>query len=478
MRLKALTPRRRRLARALAAACWWALVAWFVRQTLHTRGTQPEHLIATVVLAYLAVWCPVLALASWSPAGKLARLGACTASFATAFAMVEAPSALGVMDYREVFHTPTPPWKRSGNLPDPDLLFVRKPDQRLRLRFQGSDRHGLQGMPPGPAYDCDTTLDAQGFRNPSALESAEVALIGDSFVEGLQVADAELVSARLSAKIDAPVANLGRTGYGPRQELAVLKRYGPRLGPRTCVWFFYEGNDLQDLDSYPADRDRVRSLRPESFRKAWYARSFSRNAAGWLVRRDDRDAEITAQSRTGKRRDAASSATNLYFSCGVHEGDASAVAGRAKPEKMERLREVFAEAAAACRRQGMDLVVAFVPAKFRVYRDLCEFAPDSPCPAWPVDDLPAKVLEAVRAASPDIGFLDLTPALRTRAEAGELVYLPDDTHWSAQGHQAAAEAVAEVLGDRQRLVRDQLTSARSPGPGWPTGSTGRTRSGP
>ncbi|WP_165066087.1 alginate O-acetyltransferase AlgX-related protein [Paludisphaera rhizosphaerae] len=479
MRRTAMTPRRRRLARVLTAACWWALVAWFARQTLHTRDAQPEHLIATVVLAYLAAWCPVLAMARWSPAGKLARIGACTTSLVAAFTLMESPAALGVVDYREVFHTPTPPWKRSGNLPDPDLLFVRKPDQRLRLRFQGSDRHDLRGMPPGPAYDCDTTLDAQGFRNPARLESAEVALIGDSFVEGLQVADAELVSARLSALIDAPVANLGRTGYGPRQELAVLNRYGPQLGPRTCVWFFYEGNDLQDLDSYPTDRDRVRALRPESFRKAWYARSFARNAAGWLVRRDDRDAAIPAQSRTGRRHDASSSsATDLYFSCGVHEGNASAVAGRAKPEKLERLKEVFADAAASCRRQGMDLVVAFVPAKFRVYRDLCEFDADSPCPGWQVDDLPAKVQEAVRAASPEISFLDLTPALRTRAEAGELVYLADDTHWSAQGHQAAAEAVAEVLGDRRRLVRDQLTSARSPGPDWPTGSTGRTRSGP
>lgn len=459
MRPTALTPRRRRLARALAAACWWGLVAWLARETLRARDAQPEHLMATVVLAYLAAWCPVLALARWGPAGKLARFGACTASLATAFALMEAPAALGVVDYREIFHTPTPPWKRSGNLPDPDLLFVRRPDQRLRLRFQGSDRHGLRNVPAGPAYDCDTTLDAQGFRNPNRLDAAEIVLVGDSFVEGLQVADSELVSARLAAVTNSPVANLGRTGYGPRQELAVLSRYGPRFGPRTCVWFFYEGNDLQDLDAYPSDRDRVRALRPESFRKAWYARSFARNAAGWLVRRDDRDAAAVARSRAGAFRTATGETTDVYFSCGVHEGDASAVADRAKPKKLERLREVFAEAAATCRAKGVDLVVAFVPAKFRVYRDSCRFDADSPCPSWPVDELPAKIGETVRAASPEIGFLDLTPALRTRAEAGQLVYLTDDTHWSAEGHQTAALAIADVIGDRRRDVGNRLTSA-------------------
>nr|WP_303652466.1 hypothetical protein [Paludisphaera mucosa] len=149
---------------------------------------------------------------------------------------------------------------------------------------------------------------------------------------------------------------------------------------------------------------------------------------------------------------------------------------------MERLSRVFAEAAASCRARGVEMVVAFVPTKFRVYRDLCRFEADSPCPEWPVDDMPGAVAKAVAKASPAIGFVDLTARLRDRAEAGELVYLADDTHWSAAGHRAAALAVAECLDDRERMrnATAGLTSEPSPGPGpgWPSGSTGRTRSGP
>ncbi|WP_165245308.1 alginate O-acetyltransferase AlgX-related protein [Paludisphaera soli] len=447
-------PRRRRLARLLIAAGWWGLVGWFVRETLRTRDAGAEHLIAAAALAYLAAWCPILALARWSPPGKLARFGACTASIAAAFLAVEIPAALGVVDYREVFHTPTPPWRRSGNLPDPDLLYARKPDQRLRLRFEGSDRHGLRDAPPATPYTCDVTLDGLGFRNPPGLEAADVVLVGDSFVEGLQVGDDELISTKLAERMGAPVANLGRTGYGPRQELAVLDRHAAGFRPRACVWFFYEGNDLQDLAAYESDRERVKALRPESPRRAWYGRSFVRNAAGWLTRSSARDATVPARERAGAFRDDQGASTPIYFSCGVHEGDAEAVPGRAKPETMARLKEVFAEAEALCRARGIELVVAFVPSKFRVYRDLCAFEAGSPCPGWPVDDLPNAVAKAAREASPAIEFVDLTPRLHAEAEAGKLVYLPDDTHWSADGHQVAALAIAERLDDRERASTD------------------------
>jgi hypothetical protein len=163
--------------------------------------------------------------------------------------------------------------------------------------------------------------------------------------------------------------------------------------------------------------------------------------------------------------------TAVYFSCGVHEGAPEAVAGRARPETTAKLRAVFDEAAEACRARGMELIVAFVPAKFRVYRDLCRFDASSPCPSWPIDDLPAVVDDVARAAGVD--FLDLSPTLKAEAEAGRLVYLADDTHWSAEGHRAAAAAIAERIGDRARAGgRLAFTSTASP---RASGSTARTR---
>ena len=59
--------------------------------------------------------------------------------------------------------------------------------------------------------------------------------------------------------------------------------------------------------------------------------------------------------------------------------------------------------------------------------------------------LAERVKSLARAASPDIGFLDLTPAFVAAAAQGELLYYPDDTHWTSAGHLRAAEAVWSYL---------------------------------
>ncbi len=454
-------PKIRRLARIASALVWWGFVAYFVRSVIRTRDVGPDHLIALLILGYLAGWGPYLMLSRRSPAGKSVRLAACTASILLGFLLIEAPAIVRVVDYRSVFHTPTPPWKRSGNLPDDALLYVREPNQRLRAWFQGADLHRLEGVSASRVYHCETRLDGRGFRNADDLESARIVIVGDSFVEGLQAADDELISAQLAKALDAPTANLGRTGYGPQQELEVLRRHGLPLGPRTCVWAFYEGNDLQDVETYEADRERVRLLRPESPARAWFGRSFLRNGASFLVRQGDREPTIPARRRAGEFRNAAGRSTEVYFSCGVHEGEAEQVAGRCDSPALQRFQAIVAEAHALCREKGVDLVVAFVPSKFRVYRDLCRFDLDSPCLGWPVDALPEAVETAVRSVGDEVGFLDLTPALHARAAEGELVYLADDTHWSARGHLAAALALADFL-IRREAARTALAEPAPP----------------
>ena len=44
------------------------------------------------------------------------------------------------------------------------------------------------------------------------------------------------------------VANMGHSGYCPREELVVLKRYGLPLNPSAVIWAFYEGNDFSETD--------------------------------------------------------------------------------------------------------------------------------------------------------------------------------------------------------------------------------------
>ena len=65
---------------------------------------------------------------------------------------------------------------------------------------------------------------------------------------------------------------------------------------------------------------------------------------------------------------------------------------------------------------------------------------------WPnVNDLPDRLRDIVADISPEIGYLDLTPALRSAARENTLVFFPDDTHWTAEGHRVVAAALAEAL---------------------------------
>ena len=87
----------------------------------------------------------------------------------------------------------------------------------------------------------------------------------------------------------------------------------------------------------------------------------------------------------------------------------------------------------------------FIPSRFRIYRDLCAFHPDSPCRSWPVDNLPRAVASVVATVAPGLRYVDLTPRFRAEAADGALLYLPDDPHWTAAGHRLAAQALADCL---------------------------------
>ena len=61
---------------------------------------------------------------------------------------------------------------------------------------------------------------------------------------------------------------------------------------------------------------------------------------------------------------------------------------------------------------------------------------------------------AVAEVSAEIGYLDLTPRFHAEAAAGGLVYLPDDTHWSAEGPVPPAPgALGRTATRLQRVVR-------------------------
>lgn len=111
--------------------------------------------------------------------------------------------------------------------------------------------------------------DHHGFRNPTATgslqEGAQIAVLGDSFVQGACVPEADTIGGGLRSYGHA-VRNLGMAGNGPLLDLAALVEYAlPRAS--HIVWFFYEGNDLKDLSREITSATMMRYLTDGAFQQ-------------------------------------------------------------------------------------------------------------------------------------------------------------------------------------------------------------------
>jgi hypothetical protein len=92
--------------------------------------------------------------------------------------------------------------------------------------------------------------DRFGFNNPDDIYGAgslDIAIFGDSFIEGMCLKPGEDVGSRVRATIPKTAA-LGFRGAGPLIELAALGRFGPVLRPRLSVIVYFAGNDWENLE--------------------------------------------------------------------------------------------------------------------------------------------------------------------------------------------------------------------------------------
>ena len=93
--------------------------------------------------------------------------------------------------------------------------------------------------------------DRYGFNNPDNVwDSSEIdfLIIGDSFAQGMCVNETDNFSGNLKKLTKKNVINLGMSGNGPIRELASIREYMPIINPKKILWFYYEGNDLSDID--------------------------------------------------------------------------------------------------------------------------------------------------------------------------------------------------------------------------------------
>lgn len=359
-----------------------------------------------------------------------------TGSACVAIGSLEALSFSGLVDYRRIIPTTDAPvWLLPLNEFDPGLLYVRKPYTRI----SGMKKPNLaaQFCSPVEPYYYDVRYDRNGFHNAAEIYRADIAIVGDSFIEGIQTTNGDdtlTISSVLQRYMNASVVNLGRSGYGPQQELAVLKRYAVPVRPKVIVWAFY-GNDLVDLLDY---EETIAQLKLDGPDGSAVDRSFLRNSLyaiweSWFKCKPDSDASLIA----GDYDERSGDTVQVLFSDWRHLTKRDLTA-------LNKLRDIFAEAYRVSTQHGAKLVVAFLPEKIRVYKDVIRTPENSKLPAE-VDDLPQRMQNMLADISPHIGFVDLTPAFTEEVSRGNSLFVKNDTHWTELGHQMAAQTIHEYL---------------------------------
>lgn len=151
-----------------------------------------------------------------------------------------------------------------GRTPDLQLDISPVEFRNAPLMIGGKAVFPFGKVPLAPSLTCNESgvyhryhSDRFGFDNPDdqwrlnrndsgASRPRGILLIGDSFAQGHCVPFPETPGARLRAQFGRSV-RLGRHGAGSLFALGSLKEYGAIYKPETIVWFFYEGNDFDDL---------------------------------------------------------------------------------------------------------------------------------------------------------------------------------------------------------------------------------------
>jgi lysophospholipase L1-like esterase len=277
--------------------------------------------------------------------------------------------------------------------------------------------------------------DRHGFNNPvvewdeGRPGDLQVAVIGDSFIQGWCLPRRETIVGRLQ-RHGLRAASFGIMGHSPLLELEVLKRYVAPLEPRHVVWCYYAGNDLAELDQSSRVPWLVRALdEPPAgvppAHKRRVVQAVKATLDGMIDRRPSRE-EATAWHRInwthvlGFRRS--------FAALGLHYGRAGG--------RLDLFARVMEQAGAIVRGWGGTLHLCYLP-------DDIPYAGLLPGRAAHEDERRV-ILDIAREF--DIDVIDVAPGFDEHPAPPEL-FGEDGIHYSSEGAAIAAAAIHRALRD-------------------------------
>jgi hypothetical protein len=329
-------------------------------------------------------------------------------------------------------------------------LFIRQPDGTIRsaINIDGREVMPLSSVSRIRTLVCnedgrwiDFTTDEHGFNNDGQvwqLERLDIAALGDSFAHGYCVPRdknfVELIRQQRPATL-----NLGMAGDGPLLMLATLDEYLPRFRPRTVLWFYFEGNDLTDLQEERKNTLLNRYLagpftQPDLARQA----DIDRAMRDELPRLEAAEREAAANRTRNTVRNAVTSVAKLSSIrqrlgiIGETEVNQIAIGEDLQTTNMDVFRMSLIQAKARVAGWGGRLYFVYLPewARYTSYESWGKNKRDD-------------VLKLVR----DLGIpiIDLDPPFRATGDPLSLFPFRAQSHYAEAGHRLVADEVLRAL---------------------------------
>jgi hypothetical protein len=330
-------------------------------------------------------------------------------------------------------------------------LMIRQPDgsRTSAVKIRGHETIPLGSVSNRVTLLCNESgqwvsyrSDSRGFNNPddlSQLGRLDVAALGDSFTQGYCV-DRDKTFVDIIRQHYARTLNLGMAGDGPLFMLATLKEYVARFTPKTVLWFYYEGNDLTDLQT-----ERQSGLLAQYLKSEF--------VQGDLGRQDEIDRAILAEmprlaaidhENAQRRRSGTFIPSLLTFLKLTSLRDRLAPIAETDPatrqvfadfegRNLETFRQVLA--------QAHDLVAEWNGTLYFVY--LPEWSRYAGYRSWGGDKR-SQVLKLVQGLG--IRVIDIEPAFWAHGDRLSLFPFRSVGHYNEAGHRLVAEEVLRQLG--------------------------------
>ena len=290
--------------------------------------------------------------------------------------------------------------------------------------------------------------DQDGFRigERGRAEGVPVLLLGDSFVEALQVDHEQSLAGRLEQTLttalgtQAAVRNAGISGWAPGQYLARARTLLPLEPYRAVVVGLYVGNDVRTTreDYLPPKpiTERHRFRMPHALSKSELVRATLLPLNDALEVRSHLFVFTRAQLEP-LRRKAGLSAN--YFPAEFTKREAAV-------DRWDITADVCRDIAELAAAHGAHALFVLIPADFQV--DSASF--QQHVAGFGIDpnsvdlDQPSRRM-AQELTDRGLRTIDALPAFRERHDAGHRLYGTVDKHLSPDGHAALAELVTPEL---------------------------------